>query len=222
MGPQFRRKSETDVLLCVVHAMGFLPLGMAPTEHYPDQHHRHESKNVQQAPPSPGPPPPPYQKFTLAEQQKKALSSVKRSASTIAPPPPPTLKTQTTKTAGVTESKNGEAPGKKQNSNHKRPAPCNCKKSKCLKLYCVCFGAELFCQGCRCVDCNNTPGFEKARSNAIKEIRSKNHNAFKPRLEVAPEEAGQGAHNMGCTCSKTGCLKKYCEVSCCSIAKLGI
>ena len=28
--------------------------------------------------------------------------------------------------------------------------PCNCKKSKCLKLYCECFAAENFCQSCNC------------------------------------------------------------------------
>jgi len=41
------------------------------------------------------------------------------------------------------------APRKKRN-------PCNCKRSKCLKLYCECFAAELFCDGCNCVNCNNT------------------------------------------------------------------
>jgi hypothetical protein len=37
-----------------------------------------------------------------------------------------------------------------------RRNPCNCKKSKCLKLYCECFAAELFCEGCNCLDCSNT------------------------------------------------------------------
>lgn len=37
--------------------------------------------------------------------------------------------------------------------------PCNCKKSRCLKLYCECFAAELFCDSCNCTDCQNTAAF---------------------------------------------------------------
>jgi Tesmin/TSO1-like CXC domain, cysteine-rich domain len=44
-----------------------------------------------------------------------------------------------------------QAPSTQQKRN-----PCNCKKSRCLKLYCECFAAELFCDGCNCVDCQNT------------------------------------------------------------------
>lgn len=47
---------------------------------------------------------------------------------------------------------NASTPGSKR-------SPCNCKKSKCLKLYCECFAAELFCQGCNCTDCHNTDEF---------------------------------------------------------------
>lgn len=101
-----------------------------------------------------------------------------------------------------------------KDSGKKQPAPCKCKKSKCLKLYCDCFGASAYCNGaCKCLDCHNTIEFEDIRKRAIKEIKSKNANAFKPRVATAHEKAGQGAHNMGCKCSKTGCLKKYCEVS---------
>jgi hypothetical protein len=32
---------------------------------------------------------------------------------------------------------------------------CNCKKSKCLKLYCECFAANRLCDGCSCKDCGN-------------------------------------------------------------------
>ena len=35
---------------------------------------------------------------------------------------------------------------------------CTCKKSKCLKKYCECFGADARCgPNCRCVDCKNQP-----------------------------------------------------------------
>lgn len=48
--------------------------------------------------------------------------------------------------------------GGKENVAGKRH-PCNCKKSKCLKLYCECFSAELFCDGCNCTDCRNNTAF---------------------------------------------------------------
>lgn len=35
-------------------------------------------------------------------------------------------------------------------------AVCNCKKSKCLKLYCQCFAAMMHCgENCNCNDCSN-------------------------------------------------------------------
>jgi hypothetical protein len=33
---------------------------------------------------------------------------------------------------------------------------CNCKKSTCLKKYCECFQAGIFCSdNCKCIDCKN-------------------------------------------------------------------
>jgi hypothetical protein len=34
-----------------------------------------------------------------------------------------------------------------------RRKPCNCKNSKCLKLYCECFAAGVYCEVCLCL-CN--------------------------------------------------------------------
>lgn len=95
---------------------------------------------------------------------------------------------------------------------------CNCKKSKCLKLYCECFAAERFCSGCNCADCGNTPTAGVIREKAIKDTRAKNPNAFKPRIGAKGVVQVQGTsphngHNMGCKCKRSECLKKYCEVS---------
>jgi len=60
--------------------------------------------------------------------------------------------------------------------------PCTCKNSKCLKLYCVCFAAEDYCYGCKCVDCKNTPSHEVIRKEAISNLKAKNPRAFKTKF----------------------------------------
>ncbi|TMW67930.1 hypothetical protein Poli38472_007602 [Pythium oligandrum] len=65
-----------------------------------------------------------------------------------------------------------------------KKAPCNCKKSKCLKLYCECFASGGYCdESCNCVDCANTPANETVRQQAIAARLEKNPNAFKPKIE---------------------------------------
>ena len=58
--------------------------------------------------------------------------------------------------------------------------PCNCKKSKCLKLYCECFARQDFCRGCNCVGCFNTPDSEHklARDKAIIGTMERDPQAF--------------------------------------------
>ncbi len=108
---------------------------------------------------------------------------------------------------------------KVKGSPQQRRNPCNCKKSNCLKLYCVCFQAKVYCDGCNCNDCNNVKDKEDIRQKAIKDTISKNPNAFKPRFSSKPEAVNTGAcnpspaegHITGCRCKKSQCLKKYCE-----------
>lgn len=80
---------------------------------------------------------------------------------------------------------------------------CNCKKSKCLKLYCECFANGSFCQGCSCTDCHNTEGHQIEVAKAKRLVEEKNPLAMKRRC--SEEEI------IVCNCSRSACLKKYCE-----------
>ncbi|GAV57585.1 CXC domain-containing protein [Cephalotus follicularis] len=101
---------------------------------------------------------------------------------------------------------------------------CNCKKSKCLKLYCECFAAGVYCiEPCACQDCFNKPIHEDTVLATRKQIESRNPLAFAPKVmrscdsvpEVAQDDSSQtpasARHKRGCNCKKSSCLKKYCE-----------
>ncbi|KAG8373096.1 hypothetical protein BUALT_Bualt12G0135100 [Buddleja alternifolia] len=100
---------------------------------------------------------------------------------------------------------------------------CNCKKSKCLKLYCECFAAGVYCvEPCACIDCFNKPVHEDTVLATRKQIESRNPLAFAPKVirnsdslsetgEDSSKTPASARHKRGCNCKKSGCLKKYCE-----------
>lgn len=104
----------------------------------------------------------------------------------------------------------------------KKQKQCNCKHSRCLKLYCECFASGIYCDGCNCVNCHNNVENEAARSEAVQSTLERNPNAFRPKIASSPHGARDSRdnggevlvpakHNKGCHCKKSGCLKKYCE-----------
>jgi hypothetical protein len=91
---------------------------------------------------------------------------------------------------------------------------CNCKKSKCLKLYCECFILGLYCDGCNCSPCFNTVANAEERNKIMESLKEKNPAAFKPKIDfnIIDEEKQKiekNKHIRGCNCSKTQCIKKY-------------
>ena len=66
---------------------------------------------------------------------------------------------------------------------------CSCIKTKCIKKYCECFANNKCCTNCLCIDCRN------------KDINMNSQN----------KDNSTNKEIVFCTCSKSGCNKKYCE-----------
>lgn len=90
---------------------------------------------------------------------------------------------------------------------------CNCRKSKCLKLYCECFAAATLCTDmlCKCQDCHNNSDHLEERNRACDETVRKNARAFEPKIAKDQAQADDPSHRRGCRCKKSNCLKRYCE-----------
>lgn len=108
-------------------------------------------------------------------------------------------------------------PGDRQSGGRKESTRgCNCKKSKCLKLYCECFAAGKFCDDCQCLNCQNTEINAVVVRETRTRIEQRNPLAFVPKIITSPDgnsEMPQNSarHKNGCHCKKSHCLKKYCE-----------
>ena len=70
---------------------------------------------------------------------------------------------------------------------------CSCSKTQCNRYYCECYRSGLYCIDCNCKNCNNKPP-ENYVSNRHQTLNTQ----AKPEIVI-------------CTCTKSGCNKKYCE-----------
>ena len=93
---------------------------------------------------------------------------------------------------------------------------CNCKNSRCLKLYCECFASGRYCLDCNCVSCCNNQENESFRQAAVETILDRNPNAFRPKILVSkclPCWRIQAVHQKRCSLRK-GCLWTACIGHC--------
>lgn len=104
-------------------------------------------------------------------------------------------------------SRQGSDPGGGSSPPHS--TGCNCRKSRCLKLYCQCFASSSTCNPsrCKCVNCRNAPEFGDEIQRVREMILERNPKAFE--RKVYSEEGREDL--LGCKCRTSNCLKKYCE-----------
>ncbi|KNC50052.1 uncharacterized protein AMSG_11910 [Thecamonas trahens ATCC 50062] len=69
--------------------------------------------------------------------------------------------------------------------------------SKCLKLYCDCFAAGVYCSSCACVNCQNTREHEDARAKAVQIVLERDPNAFRPKFVPTSVSTSAGKHSSG-------------------------
>ena len=56
-----------------------------------------------------------------------------------------------------------------QDKDAKLRKSCNCRNSRCLKLYCECFASGQYCFACNCQACHNNPENDEMRKRAIEQ-----------------------------------------------------
>ena len=102
---------------------------------------------------------------------------------------------------------------------------CTCTRTQCQKKYCACFSHGISCQGCDCKGCLNTSkdniNNNLYQNNEIYDIKNEETNNNGLRYQ---ENTGKIQQAAVCNCTKSRCVKKYCEcfkinVSCGSMCR---
>jgi hypothetical protein len=88
-----------------------------------------------------------------------------------------------------------------------QPVICSCKKSRCLKLYCVCFSGQVFCsEKCICSYCANSSSFVNLRNKKRDAIIARKPNAFVSKYGTmqGPAADTNGATEVGAGAGASG------------------
>ena len=81
---------------------------------------------------------------------------------------------------------------------------CNCKNSRCLKLYCECFSSGEYCKNCNCNGCCNNVENESIRKKTVAEVLERNPNAFRPKIaQTGTLGLLQGQHQYASSLNST-------------------
>ncbi|KAF8655558.1 hypothetical protein HU200_061104 [Digitaria exilis] len=160
-----------------------------------------EPDDARHTPPPPPPPPPAPVPAPGADAAAASVAAPPAPSAAVSPP-------------AVAAEANGNSDRKKKRKveDGEGCKTCSCKKSKCLKLYCVCFASGSHCsESCGCEPCLNKPAQGAPRTAPVLPLKP-----------VQTLEAGQDSVEQlirssmdlirrKCTCKKSGCLKKYCD-----------
>ena len=87
---------------------------------------------------------------------------------------------------------------------------CTCSKTGCKKKYCACFSKNIFCEDCECKDCENRPQFIGEKLNNMSN-NIKNKEAIEKINYSKTEATNPKTERVICNCTKSNCMKKYCE-----------
>ena len=106
---------------------------------------------------------------------------------------------------------------------NKKPSEnCTCSKTRCLRLYCLCFREGKFCnESCKCTNCFNLPEYDHHRGKIIQQTKEIFKHSFEEKIVMT--KSGKKINADGCRC-KTNCNSKYCDcfknaVGCSKICK---